>query len=74
MYSIIFSGKFETEDKNAFISGLEELAKNTNTKIQGNFQIHQFIDFEELPDSDVEILDANAETENNTNSDVSSGN
>lgn len=74
MYSIIFTGKFETSDQDAFISGLEELAKNTNTKIQGSFQIHQFIDFEELVDSEVEILETNAETKSNSDSDISGGN
>lgn len=71
MYNIIFNGEFETKDKNSFIQGLEKLAKETNTVIRGNFKIHEFVEFETIEDSDVEILDNNAENQDDSSTNIS---
>jgi hypothetical protein len=71
MYNIIFHGEFETKDKNSFILGLEKLAKETNTVIRGNFKIHEFVEFEMVEDSDVEILNNNAENQDDSSTNIS---
>lgn len=71
MYNIIFHGEFETKDKDSFIQGLEKLAKETNTVIRGNFKIHEFVEFETIEDSDVEILDNNAENQDDSSANIS---
>lgn len=71
MYNIVFHGEFETKDKNSFIQGLEKLAKETNTVIRGNFKIHEFVEFEMIEDSDVEILDNNVENQDDSSTNIS---
>ena len=71
MYNIIFNGEFETKDINSFIQGLEKLAKETNTVIRGNFKIHEFVEFETIEDSDVEILDNNVENQDDSSTNIS---
>lgn len=67
MWAILFTGKFETENKDQFIYELEQLAKKTETKIEGNFQFHQFIDFEEIVEP--KIIEDRVEEKNSEISD-----
>ena len=72
MWAILFSGKFETERKDEFLQGLEDLVKRTNTKVFGNFNYQQFVDFSEVEDSEVQVIDEDAEKESSGTSDISS--
>lgn len=72
MWAILFSGKFETECKDEFLQGLEDLVKKTNTKVFGNFTYQQFVDFSEVEDSEVQVIDEDAEKESSGTSDISS--
>lgn len=72
MWAILFSGKFETEHKDEFLQGLEDLVKRTNTKVFGNFTYQQFVDFSEIEDSEVQVIDEDAEKESSGASDISS--
>lgn len=72
MWAILFSGKFETEYKDEFLQGLEDLVKRTNTKVFGNFTYQQFVDFSEVEDSEVQVIDEDAEKESSGTSDISS--
>ena len=73
MFVILFSGKFETNDHSKFMEGLKKLAKDTDTKIIGDFKFQEFVEFEAIEDSEVEILESNVEEKDNKTSDVSSG-
>jgi hypothetical protein len=72
MWAILFSGKFETEHKDEFLQGLEDLIKRTNTKVFGSFAYQQFVDFLEVEDSEVQVIDENAEKESSGTSNISS--
>lgn len=72
MWAILFTGKFETENKDQFIYELEQLAKKTETKIEGNFQFHQFIDFEEIVEP--KIIEDRVEEKNSEISNISDNN
>lgn len=72
MWAILFSGKFETEQKDEFLQGLKDLVKRTNTKVFGNFTYQQFVDFSEIEDSEVQVIDEDAEKESSGTSDISS--
>lgn len=71
MWVVLFSGKFETPDHRKFMEGLQQLVKDTDTKIFGDFKFQEFIEFEPVEDGEVEIIDNNAEKENNRDSDIS---
>lgn len=72
MWAILFSGKFETERKDEFLQGLEDLIKSTDTKVFGSINYQQFVDFLEVEDSEVQVIDENAEKESSRTSNISS--
>lgn len=74
MFAILFSGKFETPDYEKFMTGLKQLVKETDTKIYGDFKYQQFVEFEEIEDSDVEVLESDVKTEDNKITDISDRN